>query len=121
MVGREPFIVPDGAPVTGDPRQGPLHHPPAGQDLECVQVIGPLDDWEPQVQAGAGPGDQLPGVAPSAQACLMEGKARLRFHSSGFAASRSCTDAAVTRTVSSRPIVSTTRCRLVPLTFLPAS
>src|SRR5262245_5033145 len=54
-----------------------------------------------------------PAYPPSAQASLMDGKARRRFHSSGFAASRSCTDAAVTRTVRSRPIVSTAMCRLV--------
>ena len=37
------------------------------------------------------------------------------------APSRSCTLAAVTVTASSSPSVSTTRCRLRPLTFLPAS
>lgn len=39
----------------------------------------------------------------------------------GAAASRSCTLAAVTVTANSRPRVSTTRWRLRPLTFLPAS
>ena len=51
----------------------------------------------------------------------MEGKARRRFHSSGFAASRSWMAAAVTSTAISRPPVSTAMCRLVPLIFFPAS
>ena len=58
---------------------------------------------------------------PSAQASLTAGKALRRFHSSGFAASRSWTLAAVISTVSSRPVTSTAMCRLRPCTFLPAS
>jgi hypothetical protein len=64
VVGGQPFVVPDGAPVADDPRQSSLDHPPAGQDLEGVQVIGPFHDLYPQAQPGLGSGDQLPGVAP---------------------------------------------------------
>jgi hypothetical protein len=60
VVGREPFVVPDGAPVAGDPRQCPLHYPPAGQDFEGVQAIGAFDDLHPQAQPGVGPGDRFP-------------------------------------------------------------
>ena len=43
------------------PCQGSLDDPAAGQDLEGVQVIGPLDDLEcqPGLQLGPGPGDKL--------------------------------------------------------------
>src|SRR4029450_6211883 len=44
-----------------------------------------------------------------------------RRHSSARPASRSCTQAAVTSTTSSSPMVSTAKWRLRPLTFLPAS
>src|SRR6266487_4805740 len=63
VVGGQPLIVSDGAPVAGDPRQRPLHYPPAGQDLEGVQVIGAFHDLQGQPQPGLGPGDRLPGVA----------------------------------------------------------
>ena len=62
-MGGQSLVVPDSAPVAGDPRQCPLHHPPAGQDLKGVQIIGPFHDLQGQAQAGLGPGDQLPGVA----------------------------------------------------------
>src|SRR5690242_15427600 len=55
VVGGQPFVVPHGAPVTSDPRQGALHHPPAGQDLECMQVIGPFHDFLASGAAGSWP------------------------------------------------------------------
>jgi hypothetical protein len=63
MVSRQPFAVPDGTAVAGDPGQGALYDPPAGQDFEGVQVIGSLDDLEGELERGLGPGDQLPAVA----------------------------------------------------------
>jgi hypothetical protein len=65
LVGGQPFVVPHGPPVAGDPGQGPLDDPTAGQDLEGVQVIGAPDDFESQLwpEPGPGPGDQIPGVA----------------------------------------------------------
>jgi hypothetical protein len=47
VVGGEPLVVPGGAPVAGDPGQGPLDHPASGQD---VQVIGVLDDLEGELE-----------------------------------------------------------------------
>jgi hypothetical protein len=38
VVGGQPLVVADGAAMAGDPGQGPLHDPPAGQHLEGVQV-----------------------------------------------------------------------------------
>ena len=65
VVGGQPFVVADGPAVAGDPRQRPLHHPPAGQHLKGVQVIGPSDDLKSQfrLELGPGPGDELAGVA----------------------------------------------------------
>ena len=63
MVGGQPLVVSDGPPVPGDPGQRPLDHPAAGQDFEGVQVIGPPDDLDGELERGLGPGDQLPGVA----------------------------------------------------------
>src|SRR6266702_4341350 len=51
----------------------------------------------------------------------MRRQVRCRFHSSGRAASRSCTEAAVITTASSRPIASTAMCRFLPLTFFALS
>ena len=48
VVGGQPLVVADGAAVAGDPRQRPLDHPPAGQDLKGVQVIGPFHDLQGQ-------------------------------------------------------------------------
>ena len=60
----------------------------------------------------------LPAYPASAQASVMRRQALRRFHSSTRAASRSWTEAAVTRMVSSSPVVSTAMWRLRPLTFL---
>jgi hypothetical protein len=49
------LVVADGAAVAGDPGQGALDHPPAGQHFEGVKVIRALDDVQPQAQAGPGP------------------------------------------------------------------
>jgi MarR family transcriptional regulator, negative regulator of the multidrug operon emrRAB len=46
----EPTAVADAAAVFHDPAERPLHHPAAGQHLEGVQVIGPLDDLQDAVQ-----------------------------------------------------------------------
>src|SRR5713226_1853928 len=51
----------------------------------------------------------------------MRREVRCRFHSSGRAASRSWTEAAVITTASSRPIASTAMCRFLPFTFLALS
>ena len=65
MVLGQAFVVADGAAAAGDPCQGPLDDPAAGQDLEGVQVTGPLDDLEfqPGLERGPGPGDEFAGVA----------------------------------------------------------
>jgi hypothetical protein len=51
----------------------------------------------------------------------MRREVRCRFHSSGRAASRSWTDAAVITTASSRPSASTAMCRFLPFTFFALS
>jgi hypothetical protein len=43
--------------------QGPLNHPPAGQDQEGVQVVRPPDDLDGHLQPPRRPGQQLAGVA----------------------------------------------------------
>jgi hypothetical protein len=121
VVGGQPFVVADGAPVARDPGQCALDHPPTGQDLEGVQVTRAIDDLEGELERGLGSGDQLARVAAVGPGQLDQGKALRRFHSRGLAASRSCTLAAVTSTVSSRPSTPTAMCRLRPCTFLPAS
>jgi hypothetical protein len=63
VVGGQAFVVAGAAAVAGDPGQGALDDPAAGQDLEGVQGIGPFDDFDGQVQPGGRPGEQLPGVA----------------------------------------------------------
>ena len=63
VVFGEAFVVADGAPAAGDPGQGALDDPPAGQDLEGVQVIGAPDDLDGELEGLLGPGDQLAGVA----------------------------------------------------------
>ena len=63
----------------------------------------------------------LPAYPPSAHTRLIVGNALRTASSVGRAPSRSWTLAAVTSTITSRPIVSTTMWRLRPLTFLPAS
>jgi hypothetical protein len=65
VVSGQPLVVADGAAVAGDPGQGALDDPPAGQDLEGVQVIGPFDDFQGQLrlEPGPSPGDELAGVA----------------------------------------------------------
>jgi hypothetical protein len=56
---------PAGAPVLGDPGEGPFYHPAAGQDLEGVPVaLG--DDLDVHAQGG-GPGGQLAGVSRIAE------------------------------------------------------
>ena len=55
VVGGQPFVVADGAAVAGNPGQGPLDHPPAGQDFEGVQVIGPFHDFQCQLGLEPGP------------------------------------------------------------------
>src|SRR6266700_824366 len=51
----------------------------------------------------------------------MRREQRCRFHSSGRAASRSWTEAAVITTASSRPSASTAMCRFLPFTFFALS
>src|SRR5437764_4475122 len=63
VVGGEAFVVAGAAAVAGDPGQGPLDDPAAGQDGEGVQVIGSFDDLHGQFEVGGGPGLQFPGVA----------------------------------------------------------
>ena len=58
----QPLVVADGAAVPGDPGQGPLDDPPAGQHLEGVQVTGTADDLDGELERAGGPGDQLAGV-----------------------------------------------------------
>ena len=60
VAGREPFVVADSAAVLADPGEGPLHDPPAGQDLEGVR-LAPGDDLEVHLQ-GRGPVGELAGV-----------------------------------------------------------
>lgn len=105
------------------PGQGALYHPAAEQDLEGAQVIGPLEDLEREFQreAGRGPCDQLAGVAAVGSGKLHRRECLAQVPQQQPAASRSCTLAALTRSVSSRPIVSTAMCRLRPFIFFRAS
>jgi hypothetical protein len=61
VVVREPFVVADGTAVFGDPGDGALHHPSAGQNLEGVGQAS-VDNVDPHAQAGGRPGDQLAGI-----------------------------------------------------------
>jgi hypothetical protein len=58
VVGGQPLVVADGA-AAGDPGQGALDDPAAGQHLERVQVIGAPDDLKGELERGLGPGDPL--------------------------------------------------------------
>src|SRR5215469_1387281 len=62
VVGGEAFVVACAAAVAGDPGQGPLDHPAAGQDLEGVLVVGAFDDLDGQLEVGGRPGLEFPGV-----------------------------------------------------------
>jgi hypothetical protein len=63
----------------------------------------------------------LPVYPASAQTRRTWRQARWVFHSSGRAATRSWTEAAVITTSRTSPVVSTAMCRLRPLTFLALS
>ena len=64
---------------------------------------------------------RVPVYPASAQTRRTWRQARWVFHSSGRAASRSWTEAAVMTTSRIRPVASTAMCRLRPLTFLALS
>jgi hypothetical protein len=55
--------VPNAAAVLADQGESALDHPPAGQDLEPGQVVGPLDDLYGQVEHLAGEDDQTASAA----------------------------------------------------------
>jgi len=59
MVPGQVLVVADGAAAPGDPRQGPLDDPAAGEHLEGVQVIGPPDDLQRQLREGGMPAVRL--------------------------------------------------------------
>ena len=65
VVPGQAFVVADGAARAGDPGEGPLDDPAAGQHAERVLLPVPLDDLEcePGPELGPGPGDELAGVA----------------------------------------------------------
>ena len=62
MVGGQAFVVAGAAAVAGDPGEGALDHPAAGQHLEGVRALGAFDDLHVQVQPSARPGQELAGV-----------------------------------------------------------
>jgi hypothetical protein len=62
VVCGQALVVTDGASAAGDPGQGALDDPTAGQHLESVQVTGAEDDLEGELERGLGPGDELAGV-----------------------------------------------------------
>jgi GNAT superfamily N-acetyltransferase len=71
VVGGQAFVVAGAAAVAGDPCQDALDHPAAGQHLEGVGALGPFDDLHVQLQPLLRPGQELAGVAASAQAWRM--------------------------------------------------
>jgi GntR family transcriptional regulator len=89
--------------------------------LEGLGVIGPFDDLDGQLQPLRRPRQQLPGVAAVGPGPADATTGALEVEQQRPAASRSCTDAGVTSTSSSSPVVSTAMCRLRPLTFLALS
>lgn len=97
------------------PGQGAFDDPPAGRDLEGVGVAL-ADDLYRDLEAGGGPGGELACVVGISPRERMWVQVRARFHSSGFAASRPWTQAAVTTTARTSPVVSTAMWRLRPLT-----
>ena len=63
MVGGEAFVVADAAPVSADPGQRPFDDPASGQHNESGYVVTAFDDLDGQVKRGAGPVQELAGVA----------------------------------------------------------
>ena len=61
---RQGFIVFAQAPAAAQPRQRPLHHPPAGQHLKGVTVRPPPDHAQQPTASDPGPGYQLASVCP---------------------------------------------------------
>ena len=56
VVDGQPFVIPDGPAMAGDPRQRPLNHPTARQHFEGMQVIRAFDDLRGQsAEAGSWP------------------------------------------------------------------
>jgi hypothetical protein len=103
MVG-QPLVGAHGAAMLGDPRQGPLHHPPARQHLEGRLARALAHDLDPQAQHPPQP--RRPACRrtrhrPSTAA--RPRKLARRRHSSARPASRSWMLTAVTMTTSSNP------------------
>src|SRR5262249_50789427 len=116
-----------GLPVAGEaavplePGEGALDHPAPRQGLEALLARRRRDHLDPQPQPTGRRLDDRPAVAAIAHSSASRAdRARAWARSSG-AASGSWTLAGVTSAARTVPSVSTTRCRLRPLTCLPAS
>ena len=119
VVGGESFVVAGAAAPPGGPGVGALDDPAAGQDLEALLVLGLFDDFDGDAELAFCPVAPVAVVALPAQtwASRWRPAARARLRVSA-APARSWAFAAVTATAMSSPMVSVSRCRLRPLTFL---
>jgi hypothetical protein len=57
-VGAAGFVVPPQPPAAGQPAEGSLNHPAAGQDVEAVDVVAALDHLQAHAEFVVGPVDQ---------------------------------------------------------------
>jgi hypothetical protein len=85
----QPFVVAGAAAVRGDPGQGALDDPAAGQHLEAVRVV--LATISSLIFKLAAQVASFSAYPASAQASRTWVQQRDRFHSRGRAASRSWT------------------------------
>jgi hypothetical protein len=115
------FVVAGQPSAAHQPGKGAFDDPAPGQHLEGVLAGRLAPDLHPDVQVARGEGDQLAGVAPSAQTSTIEGIAIRARSSTRRPPSRSCRAAVLTSTTTSIPRVSVTMWRLRPLIFLPVA
>ena len=107
--------------VAAEPGEGALDDPAAGQQVEAFGVARALDDLEPQSLARRGAAGDLALVAGIGEQVPQPREASADPGADQPRPSRSWMLAGWTTSRSGRPSVSVSRCRLRPLTFLPAS
>jgi hypothetical protein len=117
------FVIAHQPSLTHQPAEGAFHDPTAWQDGEAGGIVGAFDNLNGQFEAESPDpmGEGLTGVAaihPQHAQPSEPTQHPAQYH---FAPSRSVVLAGLTATPSTSPKVSTSKCRLRPLTHLPAS